>query len=600
MVSPHPVPSFLANFRFGYPRQARYAAEESQVKELVADLVRQALQSAVAAGDVTLAEGAEVDVERPRDPSHGDWATNVALRSAKSAGMPPRQLAEAISARMESHPDVAGVEVAGPGFINIRLSAAALQRVVAEVRAAGERCGRVAIGRGRRVQVEFVSANPVGPMHVGHGRWAALGDSMAAVLEHAGWGVEREFYINDQGVQMETFAASVAARYLELCGRAAELPEEGYRGAYVVDIAREIHEAEGASWADADPAKREAHFRETAYAQVLEHLKRVLSGMGVDFDVWFSERRLHEPGAAGGPSEIELAIARLRENGHVYEHEGALWFRSTEFGDDKDRVLRKSDGSYTYFAADVAYHWDKFDVRGFDRVIDLWGADHHGYVARMKAAAAALGHPGKLDLVIGQLVNLFRNGEAVRMSKRTGEMVTFEELLDEVGSDAARYWFLRRSTDQPVDFDIGLAKEQSAENPVYYVQYAHARICSILRKAAGTDTDDMSVGVADIVARQVPVDPPVQLLDADAELALLRKLAELPEVVEMAAEQLSPHRLTRYAEELAAAFHQFYTVCRVVSEDAELTSARLALVDATRVVLATVLGLLGVSAPERM
>jgi arginyl-tRNA synthetase len=422
---------------------------------------------------------------------------------------------------------------------------------------------------------------------------------MARVLVHAGWDVQREFYVNDAGVQMDTFAKSVAARYLELCGREVEFADDWYQGAYITEIAREIFEAEGASWADADPAARESHFKDTAYRQVLHHLERVLHGMGVDFDVWFSELTLHEPGP-DGVTAVERSISRLREAGYIFDLDGALWFRSTDFGDDKDRVLKKADGDYTYFAADIAYHADKFD-RGFDRVIDIWGADHHGYVKRMEAAAAALGHEGKLDLVIGQLVNLFRGGEVVRMSKRTGEMVTFEDLLDEVGNDAARYFFLRRSTDQPLDFDIELAQQQSSENPVYYVQYAHARICAILRKGAGATTDDTTVDITATVAALVADDAPLELLDAPAELALMRKLAEFEEVVEIAARQLAPFKLTRYAEELAAAFHQFYTVCRVVDPDApELTAARLYAADATRIALANVLSLIGVSAPERM
>jgi arginyl-tRNA synthetase len=321
--------------------------------------------------------------------------------------------------------------------------------------------------------------------------------------------------------------------------------------------------------------------------------------MGVDFEVWFSERSLHVKDADGRDA-VDRAIDTLRDAGFVYEQDGATWFASTrfpEYGDDKDRVLRKSDGELTYFASDIAYHADKY-TRGLDRVIDIWGADHHGYVARMKAAVAALGYPGQVDMVIGQLVTLLRNGEIVRMSKRTGEMVTFEELLDEVGADAARYFFLRRSTDQPLDFDIGLAKEQSSENPVFYVQYAHARICSILRKAAGTP--DATVAAGEVAAGVVPAGADLSLLTDPAELALLRKLAELSEVVEQTAERLAPHKLTTYAEDLAATFHQFYTVCQVISDDAALTGARLALVDASRIVLATVLGLLGVSAPERM
>jgi arginyl-tRNA synthetase len=472
----------------------------------------------------------------------------------------------------------------------------ALQRVLKEASEADRAFGRVDIGHGRRVQVEFVSANPVGPMHVGHGRWAALGDAMARVLEHAGWKVEREFYVNDAGVQMDIFGASVSARYLELCGAEVEFADEWYQGAYITEIAREIFEAESTCWFDAAPHEREQYFREKAYVQVLEHLKRVLHGMGVDFDVWFSERTLHASAPGGGPSAVEDGIAALRDAGYIFELDGATWFRSTDFGDDKDRVLVKADGEYTYFAADIAYHKNKFD-RGFDRVINIWGADHHGYVARMKAACAALGHEGKLDVVIGQL---FRNGEAVRMSKRTGEMVTFEELLDEVGADAARYWFLRRSTDQQVDFDIELARQQSADNPVFYVQYAHARICSIMRKAAGEAVSSTAVDADSLAVEVVRPTADLSLLDAPAELALMRRLGEFTEVVEAAARDLAPNKLTRYAEDLATGFHQFYTRCRVVSDDVELTAARLYAVDAARRALRCVLALLGVSAPESM
>jgi len=568
------------------------------VKDAISVLVADAVRQAIAAGELPLAEIPDPALERPRDVSHGDWATTVALRSAKAAGMNPRAVAEIVTSHMAGHPDIDALEIAGPGFINIRLSAHALQRVLVEAREQGSDFGRGTSGVGKRVQVEFVSANPVGPMHVGHGRWAALGDSMARVLEHAGWSVEREFYINDAGVQMEIFAKSVSARYLELCGETVTFEPEWYQGAYIAEIAAEIFAEEGSKWRDAAAEQREAHFKEQAYVAVLEHLKHVLHGMGVDFDVWFSERTLHEE-SAGGQTAVVRAIEALREAGYIYEHEGALWFRSTDFGDDKDRVLIKADGAYTYFAADIAYHKNKFD-RGFDRVINIWGADHHGYVARMKAACAALGHEGQLDVVIGQLVNLFRNGEAVRMSKRTGEMVTFEELLEEVGPDAARYWFLRRSTDQPVDFDIELARTQSADNPVYYVQYAHARICSILRKAAGDEVAEKHATIASLAAEFVRGDADLSLLTADAELSLMRKLSEFSEVADGAARDLSPHRLTRYAEDLAASFHQFYTLCRVISDDAELTAARLFVIDALRSALETVLGLLGVSAPEQM
>ena len=576
------------------------------MRETLTAVITETIDALVAGGQLPLDGPPEVHVERPRDPSHGDWSTNAALVSAKSAGMPPRDIAELIASELRQR--LAGVaesvEIAGPGFINVRLARDVVTDVVTRIREEGERFGAGA-PTGARVQVEFVSANPVGPMHVGHGRWAALGDSVARILEHAGNEVQREFYVNDAGVQMDTFAASVSARYLELCGADVEFPEDGYRGAYIMDIAREIYEEEAACWLDASAYSREAHFKEKAYVQVLEHLKHVLHGMGVDFDVWFSERTLHAPGA-DGVTAIERGIARLREAGYLYEQDGALWFRSTDFGDDKDRVLKKADGSYTYFAADIAYHADKYD-RGFDLVIDIWGADHHGYVKRMEAAVAALGHPGKLEVIIGQLVNLLSNGEAVRMSKRTGEMVTFEDLLDEVGPDAARYFFLRRSTDQPVDFDIALAKQRSADNPVYYVQYAHARICSILRKTAGADTTDETVDIAAAAACIHADDAALALLGTDsataegaAELALLRKLAEFPDVVAVAARQRAPHKITTYAEELASTFHQFYTHCHVVVPDLRLRHARLALADASRIVLARALGLLGVSAPERM
>ena len=567
-------------------------------------IVNQALAAAVAEGVLPGPDPVpEIQLERPRDPSHGDWSTNLAMKLAKPAGLAPRAVAEALVARMPEHRDVAAIEIAGPGFINFRLSALALCDVLRDVRARGDAFGSSDLGAGTRTQVEFVSANPVGPMHVGHGRWAALGDSIARVLEHSGYAVEREFYINDAGVQIDIFAKSVAARYLELCGQRVEFGEDWYRGAYIVEIAREIFETDGHDFVEMEPAKRETLFKERAYSAVLEHLKTTLAGMGTAFDVWFSERTLHDAGPLGEPTAVEEAVERLRESGFVFEHEGATWFRSTDFGDDKDRVLRKADGDYTYFAADVAYHANKLD-RGFQWIIDLWGADHHGYVKRMEGAVAALGHPGALTVVIGQLVTLLRDGETVRMSKRTGEMVTFEELLDEVGPDAARYFFLRRSSDQPLDFDIGLATKHEAENPVYYVQYAHARICSVLRKAAGLPTDTEAVGEADadaITARLIPADADLGLLTDDAEFVLMRKLAEFPEVVRLSAVRLAPHKLTTYAEELAATFHQFYTVCRIVDPaEPALTAARLYATDSTRTVLRLVLGLLGVSAPQQM
>ncbi|MCL2819145.1 MAG: arginine--tRNA ligase, partial [Actinomycetia bacterium] len=506
----------------------------------------------------------------------------------------------------EQSADIDSVEVAGPGFINMRLAHPALMRIVSEARQLDRAFGSSDLGDGKRVQVEFVSANPVGPLHIGHGRWAALGDSMARILEHTGHEVEREFYINDAGAQMEKFGKSLSVRYLQLHDKDVEMPQDAYHGTYVTDIARAIKDDIGDAWVEASDEARQGYLRERGYKEVLAHLKEFLHSTGVDFDHWFSERTLYE----GTPNDIEVALDGLRSDGHLYEKDGALWFRSTDFGDDKDRVLVKADGTYTYFAPDIAYHKDKFD-RGFDRVIDIWGADHHGYVTRMMAAVEALGHPGALDVVIGQLVNVLRDGVPVRMSKRTGEMITFEELVDEVGADATRYWFLRRDTDQPVDFDITKAIEQSAENPLYYVQYAYARICSIIRKALG---DPAQIEVleqspscaipshlsADTLVATLPLDIDLSSLTEPGEMALIRKIGEFGEVVELASRDLAPHKLTYYAEELAAAFHQFYTQCRVIDEDGTVDRGRLALADATRRTLRVTFDLLGIAAPERM
>jgi arginyl-tRNA synthetase len=426
-------------------------------------------------------------------------------------------------------------------------------------------------------------------MHVGHGRWAALGDAVARLLAHTGHEVEREFYVNDAGVQMDIFGTSLSVRYLQLCGIDAEMPENGYRGSYITDIAQTIKDGEGEKWVSTPAHEREAHLLEQGYREVLAHIQSFLHDFGVDFDCWFSERTLY----AGKPNAVERAIQVLREAGCLYEKDGALWFRTTDYGDDKDRVLIKTDGAYTYFAADIAYHKDKLD-RGFERLINIWGADHHGYVARMKAACAALGHPGALDVVIGQLVNLFRDGEAVRMSKRTGEMITFEELVDEVGADAARYWFLRRSTDQQVDFDIAVALEQSDKNPISYVQYAYARICSIIRKAYGKE------GAADELVEALPPEVDLSRLTDPAELALVRKLGEFPDVVELSSRDLAPHKLAYYCEELASLFHHFYAHCRVMDESGQADQARLYLCDATRRCLRVAFELLGIASPERM
>jgi arginyl-tRNA synthetase len=563
----------------------------SLIEGVVADAIAAAIRSGELALPVapTLAEVAAV-VERPRDPSHGDWACTIALRLARELKRSPREIAEVIAAHIPQAQQaalIASVEVAGPGFINLRLADAALHQVIRDAREQGEHFGRIDTGQGRTVNIEFISANPTGPMHVGHGRWAALGNALCNVCEHAGWQVTREFYVNDAGRQMDVFGHSVALRYLELLGESITMPEDSYGGAYVRDIAQQILNEEGDVWRAADEAARDEHFRERGYELMLTHMQELCERIGVPFHVWFSERTLYEKGPQGGASPVEAMLAALEERGYLYEKDGATWFRTTDFGDDKDRVLIKADGSYTYFAPDIAYHLSKYE-RGSEYLINIWGADHHGYIPRMQAACEALGHGGTLEVVLGQLVNLYRDGEAVRMSKRTGEMITFEELVDEVGADATKYLMLSRSTDQPIDFDIEVAKKQDASNPVYYVQYAHARICSILHKA------DVAA------ASQVLAAADLALLTDPAELELARLFSQLAEVIEGAARDLAPFRLARYAEDLATGFHSFYTRCQVIGDDENLTRSRLYLADATRSVLSLVLNLLGVSAPERM
>ena len=448
----------------------------------------------------------------------------------------------------------------------------------------------------RGASILYVSANPTGPMHVGHGRWAALGDSMARVLRHAGFDVSEEFYINDHGTQMDNFGRSVSVRYEQLCGCDVPMPENCYGGAYVIDIAREILDADGEKWLDVPEEERVVAFRERSYVEMLEHNKAVLSGFGTTFDTWFSERTLYVPDE-DGKSAVDHALEAMDAKGYVFQKDGATWFKSTAFGDEKDRVLIKENGEFTYFLSDVAYHYNKIQ-RGFTHLIDIWGADHHGYVKRCQAMLAAWGYEGALEVVLGQLVNLFRDGSAVRMSKRTGEMVTFEELIEEVGVDATRYLMLSRSSDQPIDFDIEVAKKKDNSNPVYYVQYAHARICSVLRKAAGEGAEDLSAD--ELAAKVIPADVNLSPLTHESEIALMRKMDDFGELVALAARDRAPFRLTHYAQELAGLFHQFYTNCHIIGEEPAVQNARLALADAARTVLALTLSLIGVSAPERM
>jgi arginyl-tRNA synthetase len=525
----------------------------------------------------------EPELSRPRQKGHGDWATNLALVLAPKAGQPPRQVAEAIAGAFPSLPLVDGLDVAGPGFINIRLKSDWLHDVLREILRDGPAYGLRARARGDRVQVEFVSANPTGPLHVGTARNAALGDAVASILEADGYDVEREYYWNDAGTQMEAFAASVEARYLERFGREAEIPDGGYQGEYVREIAEAIAADLGDSLVDASGDERRSAIAKQAYDRTLEGIRATLARFGITFDSFLSARLFYETGA------IDDAVARLREAGHVFEEDGATWFRSTAFGDDKDRVLIRRTGLPTYFAEDCAYVVHKA-ARGYARMIYVWGADHHGDVKRVLGAAEALGvDPARVEILLYQFVNLSSGGAQSRMSKRAGDVVTLDELIDEVGTDAARYTLLARSSDSTIDFDIEAVTRQTMDNPVFYVQYAHARIASLLRVA-------QERGV---------VLPPWEDLDLDVltdepELDLLRTLSELPEIRELAAATLAPHRLAHYIEDVAAVFHRFYTECRVITEDVARTHARLWLSAAAKQVIGTSLRLLGVSAPESM
>ena len=577
------APSISSSKRKGNGRALLIARE---LRGLISDAIEEATRS----GEIHASGAPDFVLERPRHKAHGDWATNAAMVLSGTTGRKPRELAEILARHLakKACPPAGSVlrevEVAGPGFINLSLDRDRVFHELARVASEGEAYGRWDLGAAGRINVEFVSANPVGPLHVGHGRWAALGDALCNLLEAVGYEVSREFYLNDYGTQMEVFAASVEARYLELAGRPCDFPPDGYQGSYVVDIAREILDEDGDTLAYEPAGIRRAKLGERAYGIALSHIRRSMEAFGVRFDVWFSERELHRDGT------VRKVIEDLLERGLAYEHDGAVWMATSRFGDDKDRVLLRSNGAPTYFAADIAYHLNKME-RGFDHLINIWGADHHGYVRRMQAAMEANGSPDRLEVILGQLVNLKRGGEPVRMSKRTGEMVTFDELLEEVGKDAARYLFLTRSQDTALDFDIQLAVEQSMENPVYYVQYAHARICSILRYGEGRGVE---------LKEEIPSLDTLRLLESEEEWDLAMKLFEFEELVRDTALARAPHRLTRYLEELAAAFHVFYNRRRVISDDAELTSARLFLSRCVLQVLRNGLSLLGVSAPERM
>ena len=550
--------------------------------EQLRDVVRTAVAGAVERGVLTVAVPDDIVIERPKNPEHGDYATNVALRLAKTAGKPPRAVAEVLAEELRSRPGIDTVDVAGPGFLNITLAKGALGQIAVRAVTAGEGYGRTDVLAGQKLNLEFVSANPTGPVHIGGTRWAAVGDALGRLLEASGADVAREYYLNDAGAQIDRFARSLLAGAQ---GRA--VPEDGYAGSYIGEIAAQVIEAEPGLLDRPDDEQLRV-FRARGVELMVADIRRTLEAFGVHFDVFFSETSLHESGA------LEKAVARLRQEGHVYESDGAVWLRTTDFADDKDRVLVKADGEPTYFAADCAYYLDKRE-RGFDKVVIMLGSDHTGYVGRYKALVAATGDDpdAHLEILIGQLVNLLRDGEPVRMSKRAGTVITLDDLVDAIGADAARYALARASVDQQIDIDIDLWTRKTNDNPVFYVQYAHARISSVLRNAADLG---LSLGEAD--------DVDVTQLGHERENDLLRAIGEFPRVLTGAAELRAPHRVARYLEELAGTYHRFYDSCRVLPRgDEELTSlntARLWVCAATATVLRNGLAVLGVHAPERM
>lgn len=535
------------------------------------------------AGIVQKDELPEITLEIPREKNHGDFATNIAMQLAGIAKKAPRQIAEEIVQTLDQEgASIEKVEIAGPGFINFFMKSDFLSNIVPHILEKGKSYGFSKVNEGKKIQVEFVSVNPTGRLHLGHARNAAFGDVLCNVLSASGYDVEREYYINDAGSQIDHLGKSLEARYLQAFGIDAELPEDGYYGKDIIEVADQLIQEEGERWVDADEEERFKYLKEYALRKILEMIKDDLEYFRVHFDQWFSERSLYKG------EQISSVLKHLKDNGYVYEKDGATWFRSTAFGDDKDRVLIKKDGDFTYLTPDITYHQNKFD-RGFDELINVWGGDHHGYIERMKAAIQALGyHEDQFEVKVIQMVNILERGKTLRMSKRSGNAVTLRELLDEVGVDAVRYFFVSRSNDSQLDFDTELARSQSNENPVYYVQYAHARICTMLTNAENQGIDT-----------HASYDP--ALLQTEAEIDLLKKLGEFPQVIVNAANQRTPHQVTQYVYDLASLLHRFYNAEKVLDMgQLPLTYARIALMKAVRIVLANGLSILNVTAPEKM
>jgi arginyl-tRNA synthetase len=551
------------------------------VRQELARCLQQAVAEAQRKGDLAAAVLPEVLIEHPQNPEHGDFASGLPLKLARAMKMSPMGIAEKVSEHIVLPPQIDKIWIAAPGFINFTLRDDWLSTEVESVLAAGESYGDINLGENKRVQLEFVSVNPTGPLHVGHGRGAVLGSTLANVLTISGYAVEKEYYINDMGNQIENFGRSLYARYRQCLDQEAAMPPDGYYGNYMIDLAKEIVQEEGDRFLSLPESEATSQLSELGTTKMLQKIKQDLELLNVVFDNWFSERSLYQGGQYSKTMEL------LQSGSYIAKKENATWFESSSLGEDKDNVLVRSDGSPTYFASDIAYHYNKFLERKFDQVIDIWGADHQGHVPRMKAVLKALNcDPEQLKVIICQLVTLRRGQEIVKVSKRSGDIITLKEVVDEVGSDACRFIFLSRSADSQMDFDIELAKRQSADNPVYYVQYAHARIASILdfAKERGIDCSQGDVS----------------LLTTEPELTLIRRLILLPEIVEQVAVTLEPHHLPYYAQDLATVFHSFYKQCRVVSNDEALTKARLKLVTATQIALAKVLHLMGMTAPDKM
>ncbi|KYD04020.1 arginine--tRNA ligase [Bacillus atrophaeus] len=554
------------------------------IAEQMKDVLKEEIKAAVLkAGLAEENQIPNVILETPKDKTHGDYSTNMAMQLARIAKKAPRQIAEDIVASFDKgKASIEKLDIAGPGFINFYMDNQYLTKLIPSVLEAGEAYGETNIGNGERIQVEFVSANPTGDLHLGHARGAAVGDSLCNVLAKAGYDVSREYYINDAGNQINNLALSVEVRYFEALGLEKEMPEDGYRGEDIIAIGKRLAEEYGDRFVKEEESERQKFFREYGLKYELEKLRVDLENFRVPFNVWYSETSLYENG------KIDKALEALRKQGHVYEEDGATWFRSTTFGDDKDRVLIKKDGTYTYLLPDIAYHKDKLD-RGFDKLINVWGADHHGYIPRMKAAIEALGYQkGTLEVEIIQLVHLYKNGEKMKMSKRTGKAVTMRDLIEEVGLDAVRYFFAMRSADTHMDFDLDLAVSTSNDNPVYYAQYAHARICSMLRQGEEQGLTPAS-------------DLDFSAVNSEKEYDLLKTIGGFPEAVAEAAEKRIPHRVTNYIYDLASSLHSFYNAEKVIDpENEEKSRARLALMKATQITLNNALQLIGVSAPEKM